>query len=330
MKDEKLLLELKDVKKYFPIKGKGIFRGKVGDVKAVDGVSFQLMEKETLGVVGESGSGKSTLARTIIRLYDGIQGEILFQGKDIANLSSRELNPIRENMQMIFQDPYSSLNPKMTAGEIIGETLVNNKFKGSKKELKQKVIETMELCGLPSYHYGRYPHEFSGGQRQRIGIARALIIKPKLIIADEPTSALDVSIQAQIINLLTDLQKELDFSYIFISHDLGVVEYISTKVAVMYLGNFVEMASKEELYKNTMHPYTKSLLSAVPISNPKEKKDRIILKGDIPSPANPPKGCRFNPRCPYAKEICKENRPEFEDKGNNHFVACHFAGEIQW
>ncbi len=317
------ILEVKDLKQYFPIRG-GVFQRTVGWIRAVDGVSFRIKRGETLGIVGESGCGKSTLGRSIMRLYPMTSGQVLFNGKDFSKYSRRQLRQKRLQMQMVFQDPYSSLDPRMTVGQIIGEALVDHRV-ARKSEIRKKVEETMELCGLPSYYIGRYPHEFSGGQRQRIGIARSLAVDPSFIICDEPVSALDVSIQSQIINLLSDLQKEKNLSYMFISHDLSVVEYISNRVAVMYLGNIVEMAPKDELYDHPMHPYTKALLSAIPVPDPKRKRNRIILNGDLPSPANPPSGCKFRTRCPMACEKCAKEVPEYRNIGNEHFVACHFA-----
>ncbi len=317
-----IILSVRDLKKYFPIKA-GVLQKTVGHVKAVDGVSFDIERGETLGIVGESGCGKSTTGRAIIRLFDITGGEINFNGQDVHTLNHKELRAIRPKMQMIFQDPYSSLNPRMTVGQIVGEALVDHGIITDKIELRKKVIKTIEECGLASYHIDRFPHEFSGGQRQRIGIARALALDPEFIIADEPVSALDVSIQAQIINLLMDLQKERGFTYLFISHDLSVVEHISTRVGVMYLGSMVELANKKDMYKNPLHPYTQALLSAAPVPDPTAERNRIILKGDIPSPANPPSGCKFHTRCPYMMPICKIDIPEFKDRGNKHFVACH-------
>ncbi|MBZ4664208.1 MAG: oligopeptide/dipeptide transporter, ATP-binding protein [Caloramator sp.] len=317
------LLKVENLKKYFPIKA-GVFQRTVGYVKAVDDVSFELKEGETLGVVGESGCGKSTTGRTILRLLDKTDGSVYFEGKDIFKLSRKDLRSIRPKMQIIFQDPYSSLNPRMTVGEIIGEALVDHGLV-SKGEVKDRVLEAIEMCGLAPYHIRRYPHEFSGGQRQRIGIARALVLNPKFIVCDEPVSALDVSIQSQIVNLLCDLQQKFGFSYMFISHDLSVVKHISHRVGVMYLGSLVELADKHELYKNPLHPYTRALLSAVPIPDPTLKRERIILQGDIPSPANPPSGCKFHTRCPYKKDICSQEIPKFRDVGGGHFVACHLV-----
>lgn len=317
-----IILSVRDLKKYFPIKA-GVLQKTVGHVKAVDGVSFDIVKGETLGIVGESGCGKSTTGRAIIRLFEKTGGDVYFNGKEVHSLNHKELRAIRPKMQMIFQDPYSSLNPRMTVGQIVGEALLDHGIITDKVELRKKVMKTIEECGLASYHIDRYPHEFSGGQRQRIGIARALALDPDFIIADEPVSALDVSIQAQIINLLMDLQKKRGFTYLFISHDLSVVEHISTRVGVMYLGSMVELANKKDMYKNPLHPYTQALLSAAPVPDPTAERKRIILTGDIPSPANPPSGCKFHTRCPYAMPICKTDIPEFKDRGNKHFVACH-------
>lgn len=317
------ILEVKNLKQYFPIRG-GVFQRTVGWIKAVDGVSFNIKRGETLGIVGESGCGKSTLGRSIMRLYSMTSGQVLFNGKDFSSYSRRQLRKKRLQMQMVFQDPYSSLDPRMTVGQIIGEALLDHRIT-NKAGMRKKVKDTMELCGLPTYYANRYPHEFSGGQRQRIGIARSLALDPSFIICDEPVSALDVSIQSQIINLLSDLQKEKNLSYMFISHDLSVVEYISNRVAVMYLGNIVEMAPKEELYNNPLHPYTKALLSAIPVPDPKASRNRILLKGDLPSPANPPSGCKFRTRCPMACEQCAQTVPEYKNIGNEHYVACHFV-----
>lgn len=320
---EKTMVKVEHLKKYFPITG-GIFQRVVGHVKAVDDVSFEVKEGETLGLVGESGCGKSTTGRALLRLIEKTNGNVFFNDKDIYKLNKNEMRKLRTKMQIIFQDPYSSLNPRMTVGEIVGEALLDHEL-CSKADVKDKVLETLEICGLASYHMKRYPHEFSGGQRQRIGIARSLIFNPEFIVADEPVSALDVSIQAQIINLLTDLQQKRGFSYLFISHDLSVVQHISHRIGVMYLGSLVELAEKEELFKNPLHPYTKALLSAVPVPDPTLKRNRIILKGDIPSPAKPPAGCKFHTRCPYAKEQCKNEIPQYKDAGSGHFVACHLV-----
>jgi oligopeptide transport system ATP-binding protein len=319
---ETLLLEVKHLKKHFPIKG-GVFSKTIGYVYAVDDINFTLAKGETLGLVGESGCGKSTTGRTILRLIEPTDGAIYFEGQNITTLDKSAMRALRREMQIIFQDPYASLNPRMTVGSIIGEPLEIHKIaKGSEKE--ERVASLLQKVGLRAEDMRKYPHEFSGGQRQRIGIARALALNPKLIVCDEPVSALDVSIQAQVINLLEDLQAEFGLSYLFIAHNLNVVEHISNRVAVMYLGQIVELASDEELYKNPQHPYTEALLSAVPIPDPTVKKKRIILEGDVPSPINPPKGCHFHTRCMYKEKICEEVEPEFKDIGGGHWVACHF------
>lgn len=319
-----VILEAQNLKKYFPIY-KGAFRRRVGDVKAVDGVSLYIKEGETLGLVGESGCGKSTTGRTILRLLDATEGTVTYKGQDVLNASKDEMKKLRREMQIVFQDPYSSLNPRMTVSEIVGESLVEHGIYKKGKELDDYIVEVITKCGLAKYHINRYPHEFSGGQRQRIGIARALALNPSFIVADEPVSALDVSIQSQVINLLNDLQHERKISYLFISHDLGVVKYISHRIGVMYLGTLVELTDKKSLFDNPKHPYTQALLSAIPVPDPSKKINRIILQGDIPSPANPPSGCKFHTRCMYAKDICKEQVPEFRNLGGEHFVACHFA-----
>ncbi|AZT90891.1 dipeptide ABC transporter ATP-binding protein [Caldicellulosiruptor changbaiensis] len=315
---DEILIEIKNLKKYFPVRS-GF--GKKAYIKAVDDVSFFIKKGETLGLVGESGCGKSTTGRTIIRLYEPTSGQIIFKGEDITK---KDMLPYRKYMQMIFQDPYASLNPRMTVGDIIGEPLeIHNIAKGNEK--KERVQELLRLVGLNSEHASRYPHEFSGGQRQRIGIARALAVEPEFIICDEPISALDVSIQAQIVNMLEDLQQELGLTYLFIAHDLSMVKHISSRVGVMYLGKLVELASSNELYEKPLHPYTQALLSAIPIPDPKisRERTRIILEGDVPSPLNPPTGCRFRTRCKYAFDRCKEEEPEFKDVGSGHYVACH-------
>lgn len=319
-----VLLEVSNLKKYFPIT-KGFIKRNVGNVKAVDDVSLFIKEGETLGIVGESGCGKSTLGRTLLRLYDATAGEVKFRGIDVLNAPKDEMKKLRREMQIVFQDPYSSLNPRMTVSQIVGEALVEHGLYRKGKKLDNYVVEVMNKSGLARYHMNRYPHEFSGGQRQRIGVARALALNPSFIVADEPVSALDVSIQSQVINLFTDLQRELNLSYMFISHDLGVVRYISHRVGVMYLGSLVELADKNILFDSPKHPYTQALLSAIPHPDPTLKRDRIILEGDIPSPSNPPSGCKFHTRCMYAQDICKEEIPEFRDLGGEHFVACHFA-----
>ncbi|MFW5787518.1 MAG: ABC transporter ATP-binding protein [Halanaerobiales bacterium] len=322
MAAQEKLLELKNVKKYFPVKS-GVFRRTTGYVKAVDDVSFTIYDGETLGLVGESGCGKSTTGRTILRLLEATEGEIYFEGKDLLSMDKKELRSMRKEMQIIFQDPYASLNPRMTVADIVGEPLDIHNLADNKKERNERVKEILETVGLGEEHMKRYPHEFSGGQRQRIGVARALAVDPKLIICDEPVSALDVSIQAQVINMMERLQDDFGLTYLFIAHDLSVVKHISDRIAVMYLGKLVELADKDELFNNTLHPYTESLLSAIPVADPTVKKDRIVLEGDVPSPVDPPSGCRFHPRCPQAMDICSEEEPEFKDYGDNHYAACH-------
>jgi peptide/nickel transport system ATP-binding protein len=317
------LLQVRDVKTHFPVRG-GLLGRVSGTVKAVDGVSFDVRRGETLGLVGESGCGKSTLGRSLLRLIDPTAGSIRFEGQELTGLSQRELRPLRRRMQLIFQDPYASLNPRMTVRDIIGEPFaIHGLARGRERE--EKVLALLELMGLPREAMESYPHEFSGGQRQRIGIARSIAMRPDLVIADEPISALDVSIQAQIVNLLVDLQRELKLTYVFIAHDLKIVEYISTRVAVMYLGKIVELADAADLYRLPRHPYTQALLSAVPVPDPDHKKARIILQGDVPSPLAPPPGCAFHPRCPHAFERCRRETPPLYDLGNGHTAACFLA-----
>uniref|UniRef100_UPI0037CBBD8D ABC transporter ATP-binding protein n=2 Tax=Nonomuraea gerenzanensis TaxID=93944 RepID=UPI0037CBBD8D len=322
--DNELLLSVRDMEKHFPVT-KGLFKRQVGAVKAVDGISFDVFKGETLGLVGESGCGKSTTGRLVTRLLEPTGGTVLFEGEDITHMSQGRLRPLRRDMQMIFQDPYSSLNPRHTVGAIVGAPF---RIQGIQTEngIKKAVQDILELVGLNPEHYNRYPHEFSGGQRQRIGIARTLALKPKLIIADEPVSALDVSIQAQVVNLLEDLQNELDLTYVVIAHDLSVVRHISDRVAVMYLGKIVEIADRKSLYASPMHPYTNALMSAVPVPDPKARKERerIRLTGDVPSPLNPPPACRFHTRCWKAQEICKQVEPPLAELASGHQVACHF------
>lgn len=315
------ILHVKNLKKYFPIGG-GFLEKKVQLVKALDGVSFSVDEGETFGIVGESGCGKSTLGRVILHLIEPTEGNIIFQGQDISTLSKHELRSLRREMQIIFQDPYASLNSRHKVSYIIREPLIINKI-GSSEEQEKKVYDLMDVVGLNTSHASKYPHEFSGGQRQRIGVARALSLNPKLVVCDEPVSALDVSIQSQVLNLLKELQTEFNLTYIFISHDLSVLRYISDNVAFMYLGKFMELAQKEELYQTPLHPYTRALLSAIPIPKVNVKRDQIISEGDVPSPTNPPIGCRFNTRCPIVENICIEKEPEFREISPKHFIACH-------
>lgn len=331
MEQEKpILLEVRNLKKYFPIQ-RGLLRQVVGYVRAVDGVNFFIREGETLGLVGESGCGKTTTGRLILRAIEPTKGEVLFRkdGKmvNISRLPKKDMKAYRREMQIIFQDPFSSLNPRMTVMDIVSEPLViHGVAKGSK--LKAQIRELLEAVGLRAQYMNRYPYAFSGGQRQRIGIARALALRPKLIVADEPVSALDVSIQAQVLNLLKDLQKKLGLTYLFVAHDLSVVEHISDRVAVMYLGRIVELAPAEELYTNPLHPYTEVLLSAVPRTDPDHGKKRIIVQGELPNPANPPPGCKFHPRCRYVREACRVEVPEWRDLGGDHWIACHLAEEL--
>ncbi|MEB6550264.1 ABC transporter ATP-binding protein [Heyndrickxia sporothermodurans] len=314
------LLAIQNLKTYYPVKG-GFFRRTIAEVKAVDDVSFEINKGETLGLVGESGCGKSTAGRTILKLLDPTSGKIFFDGKDITKLRGKELRLARKDFQMVFQDPYASLNPKQMVGDIVSEPIRNFSNK-SMKELKDEVMELLTKVGLPRDAYYKYPHEFSGGQRQRIGIARALALKPKLIVADEPVSALDVSVQSQVLNLLKELQDEFDLTYLFIAHDLSVVKHMSDRIGVMYLGNLVEIADKNSLYAEPLHPYTQALISAIPEPDPRKRKERIILQGDVPSPVNPPSGCPFHTRCPVAKEECSRVKPTLKEVKPGHQVAC--------
>lgn len=327
-KGRDVILSVRGLKKHFPITSGFIFQREVGAIKAVDGVDFDIFRGETLGLVGESGCGKSTTGRTVLQLYRPTAGTVMFEGQNLVELKGEPLRKMRRRMQMIFQDPYASLNPRMSVGRIISEPLFVHNV-GTSKERTERVQYLLDKVGLNPYFVNRYPHEFSGGQRQRIGIARALALNPSLIVADEPISALDVSIQAQVVNLLQDLQRELGLTYLFIAHDLSMVRHICDRVAVMYLGKIVELAPADELYTNPLHPYTQALLSAVPIPDPEaeRKRQRIILAGDVPSPANPPDGCNFNTRCPVAVEACfrKENEPELREVLPGHFVACHLT-----
>lgn len=321
LENKDILIEIKNLKKYFE-KDVGLIFKKLQSVKAVDGVDFFIKKGETLGLVGESGCGKSTTGRTIMRLYEPTAGEIIYGGKNIENLSLRDFAEYRKKMQMIFQDPYASLDPRMTVADIVGEPLdIFHLFSG--KDREQRILELLTRVGLGRNHMNRYPHEFSGGQRQRIGIARALSVEPEFIICDEPISALDVSIQAQVVNMLEDLQEEMGLTYLFIAHDLSMVKHISDRVGVMYLGNMMELASPNELYSHPIHPYTKALLSSIPVPDPSINVNSIILEGDVPSPLNPPSGCKFRTRCKYANKNCSEERPKLQDVGGKHFVACH-------
>lgn len=328
MANKKILVEVRNLKQYFSIHN---HLGEKSYVKAVDDVTFNIYKGETVGLVGESGSGKTTLGRSILRIYDPTSGQLKFDGADITKYKGSRLLPYRKKMQYIFQDPYASLDPRMTVSDIIGEPLDIHKLASSKKQRADKIRELMSLVGLNTEHASRYPHEFSGGQRQRIGIARAIAVQPEFIVCDEPVSALDVSIRAQIINTLEEMQDRLKLTYLFISHDLGVVRHTCDRVGVMYLGHIVELVEAEELYKNPLHPYTQALLTAMPEPDPDIAKNRtrIILNGEIPSPVNPPSGCTFRTRCPYAKDICAKKAPQLVDYGNEHFVSCHFTGKLK-
>ncbi len=326
--ENKILVEVRNLKKHFPVTG-GLLFGNTINVKAVDGVSFDIYKKETLGLVGETGCGKTTVGRTMLHLYQPTAGDILFNGVNLNSLGERELRHTRRKMQMIFQDPYASLNPRMTVGSIVGAPL-DVHTKQNRKTKRDRVQELLDMVGLNPDFVNRYPHEFSGGQRQRIGIARALALNPEFVVCDEPISSLDVSIQAQVVNLLEELQKRLGLTYLFIAHDLSMVRHISDRMAVMYLGKIVELANRDEIFLNSLHPYTQALISAVPVPDPDlaDKKDRVILDGDIPNPSNPPVGCNFNTRCPVAKEICFTDEPEYREEKENHWIACHFPQKL--
>jgi len=321
------IIEVKDLVKYFPV-NEGLLRRKVADVKAVDGVSFAIKKGETLGLVGESGCGKTTVALTMLRLMEPTSGEVLFHGTNVFEASGSELKALRRNIQIVFQDPFASLDPRLPIGDAISEGLVIHNI-GNNKERFEKLQATLKLVGLEEYHANRYPHEFSGGQRQRIGIARALVLDPEFLILDEPVSALDVSIQAQVLNILKDLQDKLGLTYMFVAHNLAVVEHISDRVAVMYLGKLAEVATREDLFGQPLHPYTRALMSAIPVPDTERKKERIILAGDVPSPLNPPSGCRFHPRCPIARlPHCSEEEPQLRELRPKHWVACHYAEDF--
>ena len=316
------LLQVKELSKYFPVTRGALVSRKIGDIKAVDRISFDIYEGETLGLVGESGCGKTTTGRVLLKLIEPSQGQIIYHDQDITPLSKKEMSPLRREMQIIFQDPYASLNPRLTVGEAIGEPLVAHRL-ASRAEAKERVLELLRVVGLAPFHYNRYPHEFSGGQRQRVGIARSLVMNPKFIVADEPVSALDVSIQAQIINLLQHIQADYSLTFLFISHDLGVVRHLSDRVVVMYLGRLAELGATEQLFAEPKHPYTQALLSAVPSVKLRKTKKRMLLTGDVPTPFNPPQGCRFHTRCPVAMPECREVEPAWHDTGDGHYVACH-------
>jgi oligopeptide transport system ATP-binding protein len=324
--NNEILVEVKDLKVYFPVTVGAFLKRKIGDIKAVDGVNFHIKKGETMGLVGESGSGKTTTGQAILQIDQPTGGKIFFEGRDITNVSKRERRTLRRGMQMIFQDPFGSLNPRMKVRDIIGEPLVVHGMAGTRKDYRDRTSDLLEIVGLDPEMGDRYPHEFSGGQRQRIGVARALAVNPSFIVCDEPISALDVSIQAQIINLLEDLQEQFTLTYLFIAHDLSVVRHISDRIAVMYLGEIVEIAPRGDLYRNPLHPYTRALLSAVPIPNPRleAQREHILLKGEVPSPLNPPSGCHFHPRCAEAKDICSSQKPKMKEVMPGHSVACHF------
>ena len=326
MNKEKVLIKVENLSKHSPITRGIVFQKKVGAVQAVDKISFEIRKGETLGLVGESGCGKSTTGRTILQLHRATSGKVFYNGEDLTEVSDHKMRDYRRDLQIIFQDPYASLNPRMTVGSIIAEPLEVHNI-GNKKERRERVKELLALVGLNPYFINRYPHEFSGGQRQRIGVARALVLNPKFIVCDEPIAALDVSIQAQVVNLLEELQEEFNLTYLFIAHDLSMVRHIADRTAVMYLGKIVELAERDELYGEPLHPYAQALLSAVPIPDPAKERarKRIILEGDVPSPSNPPSGCRFHPRCPIAEDICKEKEPEWRESRDNHWLACHLV-----
>lgn len=325
-KDNNTLIEVKNLVKYYPVYG-GVFKRVVAQVKAVDDVSFSINKGETLGLVGESGCGKSTVGHTMLGLLPHTSGSVIYKGNNLFELNSKEIKEMRHHLQIVFQDPYASLDPRLPVGDSISEGLKIHNI-GNNQERFERVLEAMRSVGLEDYHAMRYPHEFSGGQRQRIGIARALVMKPDFIVLDEPVSALDVSIQAQVLNILRELQQNFGLTYLFVAHNLAVVEHISDRVAVMYLGKVVELADRKELFSKPLHPYTRALMSAIPIPNPRVKRERIILEGDVPSPLNPPSGCRFHPRCPYAEERCSIEEPAFREIKPNHWVACHFAEDF--